>query len=88
MAIPTQTDQSVGTIPFPQTSSCFPNSSFNPGISTALATVKTNGTATTINFSSDTFLLTADGAIWDDTVQAWVPVEKTRLNLGNARVNY
>jgi hypothetical protein len=80
MAIPTQTDQSVGTIPFPQSTSIFPNSSFNAGISSALATTKTNGTATTINFSSDTFLVTADGVIWDDTVSAWVPVDKTLYN--------
>jgi predicted NAD/FAD-dependent oxidoreductase len=88
MAIPTQTDQNVSTIPFPQSTSCMPNSSFNAGISTALATVKTNGTATTANLSSDTMLLTADGGIWDDTVQAWIPVDKIRYVWANQRVNY
>jgi len=88
MAIPTQTNKSVGTIPFPESSSCFPNSSFNAGISTALATVNTAGTATTANFSSDTFLHTADGAIWDDTASCWIPVDKTRLNENNQRNQY
>jgi hypothetical protein len=88
MALPTITDQSVGSIPFPQSTSCLPVSSFNAGISTALATVNTAGTATTANLSSDTIILRADGGIWDDTCSCWIPVDKTRFVQGNQRVNY
>ena len=81
MAIPSQTDQSVGTIPFPQSTSCFPNSSFNPAISSSYNTYKATGThaTTVVNFQSDTFLQTADNGIWDDTAQCWISVDVTRM---------
>jgi hypothetical protein len=90
VAIPSQSNYSVGTIPLPESSSCFPNSSFNPAISTVMSTYKATGTGATtvVNFSSDTFLHTADGGIWDDTAQCWIPVDKTRLNENNQRNNY
>lgn len=49
---------------------------------TALATTNaTNGSATTANLATDTIIYRADGGIWDDTVQAWIPVDKTNVNM-------
>lgn len=79
MALPTVTDQSVGSIPYPGSTSIFPNSTFNSQISTAMTTFKTNGTASTVvNFQTDTFIFRADGAIWDDTASCWISVDTTR----------
>lgn len=82
MAIPTLSNASINTLPSPGSTSIFPNSTFNTAISSAFATFKTNGTATTVNFSSDTFIFRADGAIWDDTCSCWIPVDKTRREPG------
>lgn len=87
MAIPSQSNKSVGTIPFPVSSDSFPSSSFRVGISSSYVTVNTSGAAVTVNFQSDTFLETADNGIWDDTQQCWISVDVTSLR-GSRRKNY
>ena len=48
---------------------------------TAYATTNaTNSSATTANLATDTILYRPDGGIWDDTVQAWISVDKTNIS--------
>ena len=47
---------------------------------TAFATTNaTNSSATTANLATDTILYRPDGGIWDDTVQAWIPVDRSNI---------
>lgn len=77
MALPTQIDVAIDA-----TSSGGPTQPISnpPGLSITLPAGRTSvvvqGYATTANvtcnFATDTFLYRGDGAIWDDTQQAWI----------------
>lgn len=54
---------------------------------TAFATTNaTNSSATTANLATDTLVYRPDGGIWDDTVQAWIPVDRTNINMTPKKV--
>lgn len=80
MALPTLVDQTASTW---GRSTADITASFAKPTSLVVALPAPSMSTVTLNMSTDTLIYRADGGLWDDTQQAWVPLEKVSLR-GNA----
>jgi hypothetical protein len=90
MALPTMTDEQINgnalgsgvtrlDITYTTTSPAGVSIQMFPAQTAFATTNATNSSATTANLATDTIIYRPDGGIWDDTVQAWISVDKTNI---------
>jgi hypothetical protein len=76
MALPTLVDQTVSTW---GRSAADITASFAKPTTLVVALPAPSLSTVTCNLSTDTLIYRADGGLWDDTNQAWIPIDKVSL---------
>ena len=76
MALPTLTDETKSTW---ARSAADITADFAKPTSLVVALPAPSSSTVTLNLSTDVLIFRADGGLWDDTNQAWVPLEKVAL---------
>lgn len=77
MALPTLTDETKSTW---GRSGADITASFSKPTSIVVALPAPSLSTVTCNLSTDTLIFRGDGGLWDDTNQAWIPIDKVTLS--------